>query len=271
MDNILTVLQMRLDTLLLIIVRVSGIMLLAPIFNQRGFSTLGKAGTSFFLALIVFFSLPAEKLPPVPSELFPYALTVVQEALLGVAIGFILQFVFSAIMIAGQMIDVQLGLGIVSVIDPLWGGQAPISGNFLQLLALLIFVIFDGHLLIVKALIESFHTIPITQALWGQVDAGAMADYMARVFSGVFLTGIQLAMPILAVTLITDFALAIVARTVPQLNIFVVGVPLKLLVGLAAMWVLIPFYLDALDKLFSIDFDQLSGFLRFFYPSTPQQ
>lgn len=261
-ENVISGLVAHIDSLFLIMARVTGIMVMAPVFNNRSFPNMTKIGLSFFTALIILLTIPENGLAKQQNDLLSFALIVAQEVLLGISIGFVLQLVFAAILTAGQVIDMQMGFGIVNVIDPMWGTQVPMTGLILQLLALLIFIIYDGHLLVVKVLAESFRIIPVGGGPFSVAVSGELTEYMLRLFTGMFLTGIQLAMPIIGVILINDLALGIVARTVPQLNIFVVGIPLKIVVGVAFLWLILPLYIEGLNRLFAISFSNTTDFLR---------
>ncbi|MZP30548.1 flagellar type III secretion system protein FliR [Heliobacterium undosum] len=266
MEAVINTMLNHLDVLLLMMTRVAGIMVLAPVFNFPGFNNLAKIGLSFMIALILFLAMPASALPVPPQDLFSYALVVAQEVLLGLAIGFIMQLVFAAILTAGQLIDIQLGFGIVNIIDPLWGAQVPMTGVFLQILALLIFVIFDGHLLLIQVLADSFRILPAAGSPFSLALAGSITDFIVRLVSGVLLIGVQLAMPIIGIILINDIALGLVSRTVPQMNLFVIGIPLKIIVGVTFLWITLPFYIDGLNRLFTLSFTQVSDFLRILSP-----
>nr|WP_279286935.1 flagellar biosynthetic protein FliR [Heliobacterium chlorum] len=246
--------------------RVAGIFVLAPIFNFPGISTTVKIGFSFLLSLIVMLTLPTSSLFVPPTDLVSYVLILLQEIVIGLSIGFILQLVYAAILTAGQIIDLQLGFGIVNIMDPMWGTQVPMTGTFLQILALLLFVTYDGHLLLVKTLMDSFHMIPVGGTALTLAHSGQLADFMTRLVCSVLLTGVQLAMPIIGVILINDIAMGIVSRTVPQMNLFVVGVPVKILVGIAFLWIILPFYVEGLNRLYEISFSNVHDFLRLLSP-----
>ncbi|MBM7867123.1 flagellar type III secretion system protein FliR [Heliobacterium gestii] len=266
MEAVINTMLNHLDVLLLMMTRVAGIMVLAPVFNFQGFNNLAKIGLSFMIALILFLAMPNNALPVPPHDLLSYALVVAQEVLLGLAIGFILQLVFAAILTAGQLIDIQLGFGIVNVIDPLWGAQVPMTGILMQILALLIFVIFDGHLLLIQVLADSFRILPVAGSPFSLALSGNIADFMVRLVSGVLLIGVQLAMPIIGIILINDIALGLVSRTVPQMNLFVIGIPLKIIVGVAFLWITLPFYIEGLNRLYTLSFSQVSDFMRILSP-----
>ncbi|KAB2954384.1 flagellar biosynthetic protein FliR [Heliorestis acidaminivorans] len=261
METVISQFLVHLDILLMMMTRVAGILVMAPLFNTPGFNNYAKIGFAFFVALTLFLAMPASSYPEVPTDLFHFTVTITQEVVIGLTIGFIFQLLFAAIMTAGQFIDYQLGFGIINVADPLWGTQVPMTGLFLQMIGLLFFVLADGHLLIIQVLADSFRLIPVGTGPFTAELSGSIAAYIVHLFVSTFLIALQLALPILGVTIITDVALGIMARTVPQLNIFVVGLPLKIGVGIFFLWVLIPFYIESLNYLFAITLSNVEGFL----------
>ncbi|MDD2421137.1 MAG: flagellar biosynthetic protein FliR [Heliobacteriaceae bacterium] len=262
MDTIVAGLMGHIEVYCLVVARVGGLIATAPVFNNRAFPALAKLGLSLFVAVLLVGVWPENTLPPPTDNLLAFTVTICQEALVGIGIGFILQLVFAAILTAGQMIDYQIGFGIVNVLDPMWGSQVPMTGLFLQLMALLFFVVFDGHLLLLQLLAESFQMIPVGVWAFQTTVAGDLAAYMVRLFAGMFMTAVHLAMPVIGLILVSDIALGIVARTVPQLNIFVVGIPVKIIVGIAFLWAVLPFYIAGLNQLFALSFSDATNFLR---------
>ncbi|QGG48185.1 flagellar biosynthetic protein FliR [Heliorestis convoluta] len=261
METVIPNVLVHLDVLLMMMTRVAGILVMAPIFNTPGFNNIAKIGLAFFVALTLFLAMPESRYPEVPTDLFHFTVTVVQEVVIGLSIGFIFQLMFAAIMTAGQFIDYQLGFGIINVADPMWGTQVPMTGLFLQMVALFLFVLYDGHLLIIQVLADSFRLIPVGLGPFTGDIASSLAAYIVHLFVSIFLIAVQLALPIIGVILTTDIALGIMARTVPQLNLFVIGLPLKIGIGIFFLWVLIPFYIESLGHLFYISLSHVEGFL----------
>lgn len=184
-------------------------------------------------------------LPPFPQfEIFSLKglLILAQQMLIGIAIGFSMRMVFAAVDIAGQVIGMTMGLGFASFFDPQSEGQTIVLNQFLMLLAMLIFLSLDGHLMVVTAIAESFFTMPIS------IDGGSI-DPMKIVLWGemIFSIGLLLALPAVAALLITNMALGILTRTAPQLNLFGIGFPITLSMGFVALAFSLPSMLKPIE------------------------
>lgn len=173
-------------------------------------------------------------LPPAPAvELFSLAgfLIDLQQVLIGAAMGFILQLAFAAIIFGGQSVAYGMGLGFASMIEPTTGIQVPVISQFYQILSILLFLILDGHLLVIQMLVESFATFPIGQFAPNQQGLWDIVMWMGKVFAA----GLLLSYPIITALLIVNLGFGIATRAAPQLNIFSVGFPVSLLLGIVLM------------------------------------
>lgn len=190
------------------------------------------------LALIMFSAIDAPELK-IDSV---YFMLIIKEAMVGLFIGFIAALMMSAIQIAGGFIDFQMGFAIANVIDPQTGAQSPLMGQYLSIIALLVLLTVNGHHLLMDGIFYSYNFIPIDQLMipFGKEN---VAEFVLLSFNKMFLIAFQMSLPIVGTLFLVDIALGIVARTVPQLNIFVVGLPIKIgvsfLVLIAVMGALI--------------------------------
>ncbi|HEX2947125.1 MAG TPA: flagellar biosynthetic protein FliR, partial [Clostridia bacterium] len=142
--------------------------------------------------------------------------------------GFIAYITYNAIYIAGEIIDMQVGFGIVNVMDPMSNIQVPVTANVYFIISMLVFLSINGHHMLIKALFDSFTTLPVGTAKFNP----GITDTFVGLFSSVFSTGFKIAAPIVATILIADIVLGTISRMVPQMNIFVIGMPLKIIVGI---------------------------------------
>lgn len=218
--------------------RVLGVISTAPILGDSTIPMRAKLGLGLVLTLIIMPTIP--EIPQFEIFSLQGLLILVQQIIIGVAMGFSVRLVFAAVGMAGQMIGMTMGLGFATFFDPQTQGQNTAVSQFLSMLLMLIFLSLDGHLMIVTALTDSFVTMPIAMgsqsiepvkiAMWGQ---------------SIFTTGMLLALPAIAALLITNMALGVLTRTAPQLNLFGIGFPLTLSIGflvlaLALQGMLIP-------------------------------
>jgi flagellar biosynthetic protein FliR len=246
MMNVLADFLLEWDKFLILLARFSGITFI-PVFNTRNIPTQWRISVLMMITLFAWFMDLAETVPadlPLPV----FFLTIATEVLTGIALALVIQFIFAGIQLAGQLIDTQMGFGIMNVVDPLSGTQAPILGNFKYVLALLVFLQIDGHHYFIKALFDSYETIPVGQCFF--LSPYFMQSYIGY-FGEIFTIGCKLSMPIVGTLLVTDFVMGIMARTVPQMNIFMVGMPVKIIIGFIVLVTTIPLYVYLLNTSFA--------------------
>lgn len=228
---------------LLIAARISGIFISAPIFSSRNIQGRFKILFTLFLSLLVLPGLlqiyAGNASVAVPNGFLPFLLCITMEVIIGLSIGFVMAIFFAIIQVAGQMLDTQIGFGIVNVMDPQTGIQLPVIGNFIQMLFTIVFFVSDLHHLFLMALINSFEILPLTTAIVTPQSSILVLDLFANMFEMAF----KLAMPMIMTTLLVDVSMGMLARTMPQMNVFVVGIPLKLAVGIFMLSVLLPTYI----------------------------
>ncbi|UQD51719.1 flagellar type III secretion system protein FliR [Bacillus methanolicus] len=215
---------------LLIFVRVTSFFLMMPLFSYRTIPARIKIGLGFFLAWIMYYSIDAPALE-INGEFF---LLIIKEAFVGLFLGFVAYMIMSAIQIAGGFIDFQMGISIANLIDPQTGAQSPLMGQYLYSIALLFLLSVNGHHLLIDGIFYSYKFIPIDHA-WIPFGNENLVNYVIKSFSSIFVIAFQMSVPVVGCLFLVDVALGIVARTVPQLNVFVVGLPLKIGVSFIVM------------------------------------
>jgi len=209
--------------------RILALMAAAPMFAHRSVPRRVRIGLALLLTLLVAPALPAyEPVSPFSAE---GVLLVVQQVLVGGALGLAVHVAFAAVGLAGDMVGLQMGLSFAAFVDPVNSEQSPIIGSFLTMTLMLVFLAINGHLLIIAALVDSFTTVPptITGVRW--VDAWRIAETGASLFA----QGLTVALPVIGAMLLTNLAFGILTRTAPQLNLFAVGFPVTLIVGLLVL------------------------------------
>lgn len=209
-------------------VRILALFSSAPIFYHKAIPKRLKVALAVIITFILAPTLPAATGEP--------GYLLVQQLLVGLSIGLGLQLMFAAFTIAGDLLGLQMGLSFASFIDPQNSTHTPLIGSFLTLIATLVFLAMNGHLMIIAGIAESFHVLPVG------TNATAAADWHALALLGaeMFRVGLHLALPVLATMLILNLALGVLARAAPQLNIFAVGFPATILIGLAAFALIMP-------------------------------
>jgi len=223
-------------TFLLIFARTLAFFMTVPLFSYRTIPTLFKIGFSFFLSIVIFTSME----PSVFALDHHYILLLLKEVTVGLAIGLIAYIILSAVQIAGGFIDFQMGFAIANVVDPQTGAQSPIIGQFFYTFALLFLLSVNGHYLLIDGMYNSYQFIALDGFL--SFD-GTFGSFIVDMFNQMFIIAFQMAIPIVGCLFLVDVALGLIARTVPQVNVFVVGLPLKILVSFLAIFVFLSLYM----------------------------
>lgn len=246
------------DIFLLIFLRVTGLFVISPIFGRKNIPAYFKLGFSFMLAIILTYTVPMPDLHEY-SNLLSFILLAAKEFVIGLTLGFISYLIITSIYIAGQMIDMHIGFGMVNVFDPLSNVQIPVTANFYFIVATLMMLAIDGHHLIIYTMCESFTLFPIESRI---VIGQSLLDFVVNIFMSIFTVSFKIAAPVTAAILITDLALGIIAKAVPQINVFVVGIPLKILMGLIVIFVTITAFRNVVHVLMGGMYNEITDFLK---------
>ncbi|RJG15577.1 flagellar biosynthetic protein FliR [Massilia cavernae] len=225
--------------------RILGLVASAPLFGNTSVPVRVKVALGVMLAAIVAPTIPAA--PAADPISWAGLLILVQELLIGLAMGFAMRIVFAAIEMAGEVSSMTMGLGFATFFDPLSQGRSSAVSQFLALTATMAFLAVNAHLVLLEALVESFYTLPISAT---PISAGAPYE-MARWGAKIFSAGLQLSLPIVAALLITNIALGILTRAAPQLNLFGIGFPITLGVGLLVISLMMPYLAGPIQNLFN--------------------
>ncbi len=244
---------------LLVFVRCLGVVSAAPLFGNSQVPAMFKIGLGFYLALIVDSASTMSQLAGRHVAFTPawFITSLVMESLTGIAIGLIAGFIFAAVQFAGGMLDLQIGYSIASVVNPGFGAPTGLIANFWYTLFALFFLNIGGQYSILLAVLQSYRYVPIGAAVFG----GSVADVFLRALVTLFILGVQLAAPITMAVFLSNVALAIASRAVPQMNVFVVGLPVTLLVGIVLLGFLMPEMVSAMRGLVNIMNQQLGSVL----------
>lgn len=235
----------RFQVFLLVFVRIIGVIAVSPFFGHRVIISQAKVGLGLVIAITLFSSMPVE-LDPEP-DLLPYVILAAKELILGMLFGYTARLVFYAVQFAGEIIGIDIGFGVVNIIDPLSAEQISVIGTFKNLIAIVTFLAIDGHHVLLNALIKSFDMLP----LGGIHLSAGVGEGIIDASAQVFVMAIQMAAPVITALFMTSLALGIVARTVPQMNVFIVGFPLKIGVGVAMLMITLPLFQVILIKMFA--------------------
>jgi flagellar biosynthetic protein FliR len=242
---------------MLIATRLSAMLVIAPVFSSRVIPARVKAG---LVILVSYIALPivAAEGGTVPDGLIAFASLAVKEAIIGFAFGLIAQFLFAAFQTAGAFIDITAGFAIAQTFDPSANVSTSILGRWYNLVAVAAFLALGGHQLLVAGVVRSFTLAPPLAS----PDLGAVVVGVLAQADDILLVVVQIAAPIIGALLITDVTLGVISRSVPQMNVFIVGLPLKIIVALAGTAILLPALIGLTNSLSGQMFSDLSDMMR---------
>nr|WP_208523579.1 flagellar biosynthetic protein FliR [Serratia marcescens] len=234
------------------LLRILALISTAPIFSEKQISKKVKIGLGGLIVILIAPTLPASNIPIFSAAGLWLA---IQQILIGVALGLTMQFAFAAVRLAGEVIGMQMGLSFATFFDPSGGPNMPVLARLLNLLAMLLFLSFDGHLWLISLLADSFHTLPIqTQPLNGN---GFLV--LTQVGSLIFINGMMLALPLICLLLTLNMALGLLNRMTPQLSVFVIGFPVTMTFGIMTLGMMMPMLAPFCEHLFGEIFDRLAA------------
>ena len=213
----------------LVFLRIGAMLVMIPVMGERSVPLRVKAGLALLISLLVFPLIRAE-IPHLQAdaEIIAITLAMAGEVLIGVIIGFAARIVFAGIQFAGDMIGIQMGFSIVNVIDPLSSTQVSVMSEFQYLIAMLVFLSIDAHHMFISAMIDSYRVV----SPFDYHFSGPLIQSLILFSKGLFVIAVKISAPVMAVLLFTNVSLGVVARTVPQINVFIVGMPLQIAAGL---------------------------------------
>lgn len=249
MSEIINSVILNADYLILMLVRVGGLVISSPIFGRVNIPNMAKIGLVLALTYLFFILFPPGEMSAdiEYGTVFGFFLYIANELIIGIALGFVLNVFFTLTYTAGQIIDMQMGFGIVNVYDPQNNTQIPMVGNILNLMLLATFFAVNGHLRLVEIIHMTLEKMPIG-TLFFRPQIGMVA---AEVFSLSFTLGVMVAMPMIASGIVLEFSFGMLMRTVPQLHMFVVGVPLKTLLGFLMLFMIFPMFVNFSENIFT--------------------
>jgi len=220
--------------------RIIALMYAAPILSHRSIPTRLKVGLALLLAFAAGTTAPVGATLDSPLA----GAWALRELAIGLALGILMRLVFGAAELAGEAIGIQMGLGFAYFVDPQNSGQTPLVGSFYATLAALLFLAIDGHLLLIGGLLESFRAFPVDAPFDGRIGWAALAGAGSEMFR----LALAICLPVLAGLMLVNLALGMLSRSAPQLNLFAIGFPVTLFVGMMVLAPSLPGAVEALTQ-----------------------
>lgn len=233
-------------------IRIAAFIGVAPIFGTRNVPARAKIVIAFSFAVMVVPILPKFHYTD-PLSVGGILITI-QQVIIGLLLGFVVTLLFTALIIGGQTVAQLMGLGFASMMDPQNGVSVPVVGQFYTILATIIFLLLDGHLILIDTLVKSFISMPIG-------DFSLMPDTLWQVVlwsKWMFVAALVIALPAITALLLVNVAFGVMTRAAPQLNIFAVGFPITILLGFVAMFATLPYFVPKFQEMLN----QTLSFLR---------
>lgn len=236
--------------------RIGSMFISMPVLSVRALPARVRMIAALVITVVIVPVLP--KMPDIAIFSYQGILVAVQQIALGIISGFILQMVFSVLLVGGQSIAYSMGLGFASLVDPATGIQVPVVAQVFVISGSLMFLGVDGHLLLIEMLVKSFTTLPVSSAGLGADDLWKVVAWSSQIFAG----GLLLALPLMVTMLFVNISFGVASRAAPQLQIFGVGFPITIMLGMVLIWISLPDMLEVFAEILRDGFALVSDVLR---------
>lgn len=244
-----------LEYFLLILVRISCFVMTAPFFNLDAFPARVKIGFSAVTSILLFYSLPEASLDY--NSVYGYAVIVLKEGITGLLLGFACNICSSIVLLAGRLIDMEIGLSMATVLDPATNEESSLTGTFYNNMIMMLLVITDMHLFIFRSFIDCFDVIPINKAIF---DFEHIYESMLSFLQDYMVIGFRIMLPVFVCTMLLNIILAVMAKVAPQMNMFAVGMQLKIIIGFLVLYVTV----DLLPYISNYVFEEMKKMMVLF-------
>jgi flagellar biosynthetic protein FliR len=230
---------------LMVFLRIGAMLMAIPVFSGQNVPALLKIGFSLSVCVILYphLNLPLAETEP---EFVPFCIGIAGEIFIGLIMGLTVQLAFCGIQLAGQLVGFQMGFAIANVMDPSGGDQIPILSQLVNLVAILVFFTINAHHWMLRATVESFHLMPPMNFYYHT----PIFDYLMHSAANMFVIAIKIGAPVIVVLILTSVSMGILARTVPQMHIFIVAMPVKIAIGLIFLMLSLPYMVSLLGQIF---------------------
>ena len=235
----------KLEFFFVILVRISAFLVSAPFFHQRSVPARVKAGLSFFLSVIVFNM--TEYVPLGYDASIEYAVLVIREAMVGLSLGFTANMCLYILDLAGRLIDTEIGFSVVNVLNPISNFQTSVTGSLYTYLVMLVMLVSNMHYFVISAIVDTFELIPVNKSAL----PSELYVIVVKFVRDYFIIGFRIILPVFASILVVNIVLGVLAKVAPQMNMFVIGMQLKLLVGLIILMFVVGMLPSITDFIFN--------------------
>lgn len=219
---------------LMVLVRISSFVMAAPFFGYRSIPIRIKAAISVLLSVVILYSVPPVSLAY--EGIFGYSVLILKEALVGVVLGLMCNLCFYIVGMAGQIMDMEMGLSMANMYDPTTNIQVTVTGNIYNYYLMLMLVVTNTHYYIIRAIIDSFRYVNVGEAI---VRTDVLKDLMVGFMANYFIIAVRIVLPVFCCMLLINVILGVLTRAAPQMNMFAVGIQIKVIVGIILLIILV--------------------------------
>ena len=249
----------NLQIFLLVFVRIFALMSISPLLSSAGVPGIAKVGLALFTGIVVFPWI-AEQGYLIPQSGFAYGMVMVGEILIGLILGFMLTVIYAAFLLSGQLYSMQMGFGASQVYDPLAQIQIPLMGQFINLIAMFVFVIVGGfQKIFLMGVLRSFETIKAVDLLYLREP---LMELLLRSMTVLFEQALIIAFPILGVLILISVSMGLLAKAAPQMNLLMLGFPIKISMAFLMLFLVMPFLMETFNRIIDSSFYELMDFLK---------
>ncbi len=243
---------MNFQKFMLVFSRILGLILVVPFFSSTMINTRAKLGLVFFITIVIF-PLVYKFIPEIPENMVEYSFIAIVEGMVGIIIGFCLTLSFSAYQLAGQFFTIQMGFGASEVFDPMSQISIPLMGQYLYLIAILVFLSMHGPVLIIREIYSSFELINVSNFIKNSIIEPTYG--IIATFSDMFMVALRMSFPIMGTLLLVSVTMGLLAKAAPQMDLLMIGFPISITVGFIILILILPglviFFNDYVEDMFS--------------------
>lgn len=238
--------------LLLVFMRMSGCILFNPILGRKNIPVILKVGLTMALSLFSYQSVPKQTVEM--NSYLMFFITLLEQLLIGFMVGFVIQLFLSVILISGENMDMQIGISMSKIYDPQSNVSMPMSSSLINAMFMLIFFVTNAHLTLIQVFTKLCILVP-----YGTLHfQPAIFQELSTMFSFILIYAIKMSLPVLAAELITEVAVGLIMRAVPQIDVFVINIQLKVIVGFTVILIMVPSLANFLERLIALMFDNIN-------------
>lgn len=244
----------NLEAFLLIVTRLAAFMFSAPVFGINRIPQKVKIGFAFFMSVIVYYAVPVQL--PEYAGIISYSILLIQESVVGLILGYITNACLYIVNFSGRFIDMEIGFSMANMMDPSTKLQTSVTGVYYTQMVTMLLLISNMHYYLLKAIIDSFRYVPLGRA----VISRNLYEIMQTFIVDYFIIGFRIVLPVFAVMLIVNIVLGVLAKIAPQMNMFVVGMQIKVFAGLVVLLIIV----GTLPLISDFIFDEMRQYLSIF-------